>query len=1054
MFMKLYLLILCLSLVVFATTAQSQKSKPSAKSSTAKTSIAKKPTATARSTPKKDTPKLDDKAEFEKAIALEDAMAKVEALQKFVAAFPKSDLVQRANEALSRSALEVADENLAVGEAVTAIDMYRLGIASAPSPPPAGFFNDTVLKAPSMLFWRGNRTEAFEIAKSLEAKGGADAEVLAALAVFHASIESGDDAIRLAEAAVKADPAKSKAHAALGLALRVNFKLDESAAAYAKALEIEPTSIPIKRSLADLRRATGKADESVTLYREILAADEKDQSSRNGLVLSLFDAGKTEEAEKELARALEASPNNIMLIAGVAYWYAANKKGDRAVELAQKAISIEPRYIWSHIALGRGLMLQNRPLEAEEALLKAKAYGNFPTLDYELASARLMAGFYRDAVEGLQNSFSIAGNDVSTKIGARVSRSSASFTEVLADERRASILEPFAADDADTAARLKQLMIISAQLSAAKLDEAVITKAADSFVSGDDALKYHRQLYAASLLLNKKIAVDKALEYAEAAVGNADPAITVPNANSFVMASELYDSRQIAFTRGELVKVPEVPRQMLAAILRGRIEDLIGWALLQKDKPAEAAIRFRRAVAILPEKSAWWRAGMWRLGSALQADGKEQEALDAYIKSYSIDKPDLTRYTTVETLYKKINGSTEGLEAKIGAIPLGQISPVPIAAAPKSLPTEPIPNVAVPEPTPTPTVKTAETPVTPAEDTSKNAIPQPSAEKNAADPSLPLLKIEASPTPIRVAETTANPAVPAENVPASPSPSPKISETPAPEPSQTPVIENAIPQPIPSPRPEKKVETLEIKKPEPQPSETNVEQKNEASPPSVSATPSPTPEVRIEPAFAKSEPSSTTEIKIEPTVSRSEPPPSASVKPDEKSVAQTTTNSKVVEPKVENPKSKSAAKPLFEPIIITIPRSDAPKATTESKSEKPMLEVSRPDANSRPRVIVSEPILASEPSPCQISISQERLSLLNNGGTSSVLVGVDRTGDLADMKYVVSDPQAISATLESDVSDIRGRALYVIRSVSEQTGTFRVTFYLPCGRRDLAVMVR
>jgi hypothetical protein len=55
---------------------------------------------------------------------------------------------------------------------------------------------------------------------------------------------------------------------------------------------------------------------------------------------------------------------------------------------------------------------------------------------------------------------------------------------------------------------------------------------------------------------------------------------------------------------------------------------------------------------------------------------------------------------------------------------------------------------------------------------------------------------------------------------------------------------------------------------------------------------------------------------------------------------------------------------------------------------------------------------------------------------------------------VVSDPQAISATLESDVSDIRGRALYVIRSVSEQTGTFRVTFYLPCGRRDLAVMVR
>ena len=336
MFMKLYLLILCLSLAVFATAAQTQKSKPSAKTSTAKTSIAKKPTATAGSTPKKQTPKLDDKSEFEKAIALEDATAKVEALQKFVTAFPRSEFTPRAQEALSKSALELADENLAVGEVVTAIDMYRLGITSAPSPPPAGFFNESVRKAPSTLFWRGNRAEAFEIAISLEAKGGTDAEVLAALAVFHASIESGDEAIRLAEAAVKADPAKSKVHAALGLALRVNFRLDESAAAYAKALEIEPTSIPIKRSLADLRRATGKADEAITLYRDVLAADEKDQPSRNGLVLSLFDAGKTEDGEKELAGALEASPNNVMLMAGVAYWYAANKKGDRAVDLAQR----------------------------------------------------------------------------------------------------------------------------------------------------------------------------------------------------------------------------------------------------------------------------------------------------------------------------------------------------------------------------------------------------------------------------------------------------------------------------------------------------------------------------------------------------------------------------------------------------------------------------------------------------------------------------------------------------------------------------------------------
>src|SRR5262249_47590550 len=118
---------------------------------------------------------------------------------------------------------------------------------------------------------------------------------------------------------------------------------------------------------------------------------------------------------------------------------------DKAVDLAQKAIAAEPRYVWSHIALARGLMLQNKPLEAEEVLLKAKAYGNFPTIDYELASARCMAGFFREAVEGLQKNFAVSDDSVATQIGGRVERKNASFSEVLADERRASILEPMAA---------------------------------------------------------------------------------------------------------------------------------------------------------------------------------------------------------------------------------------------------------------------------------------------------------------------------------------------------------------------------------------------------------------------------------------------------------------------------------------------------------------------------------------------------------------------------------------------------------------------------------
>ena len=73
---------------------------------------------------------------------------------------------------------------------------------------------------------------------------------------------------------------------------------------------------------------------------------------------------------------------------------------------------------------------------------------------------------------------------------------------------------------------------------------------------------------------------------------------------------------------------------------------------------------------------------MWRLGSALQAEGKEPEALDAYIKSYSIDKPSLAHYNTVEALYKKVNGSTEGLEAKVGRSPIADVPIQEVAKMP------------------------------------------------------------------------------------------------------------------------------------------------------------------------------------------------------------------------------------------------------------------------------------------------------------------------------------------------------------------------------------
>ena len=52
------------------------------------------------------------------------------------------------------------------------------------------------------------------------------------------------------------------------------------------------------------------------------------------------------------------------------------------------------------------------------------------------------------------------------------------------------------------------------------------------------------------------------------------------------------------------------------------------------------------------------------LGPRLEADGKEKEALDSYIQSYKTDKPDLAKFILVESLYRKLNGSTEGSRSR------------------------------------------------------------------------------------------------------------------------------------------------------------------------------------------------------------------------------------------------------------------------------------------------------------------------------------------------------------------------------------------------------
>ncbi|MGB7203605.1 MAG: hypothetical protein WBD16_15260 [Pyrinomonadaceae bacterium] len=806
------------------------KSKPSAAPSKPPTTAKQKSSVTPLKKP-------DEKAAWEKAVITDPRDARIAALQKFNETFPKST---RKKEALTLIALlrtDTGNEKLAASETDGAAAVFRAAATDAPKPIPEQLWTEALSKIAANLYFRGARDSAIEIEKTLESKADGNLKQLLDVANFYMMIENGGEARRVSLNAIALDPNSSVAYQTLGLANRIDFQLFGSASAYERALELDPTSLDAKRGLAEMKRALGKADESVALYREILTADANSLPAQTGLILALFDADKRADAEAELARSLEANPGNVILLAGAAYWYAAHNEGVKAVELARKAIDSDPRFIWSHIALARGLLMQNRAADAEKTLLAARRYGNFPTVEYELASARLAAGYYREAAEGLRSVFKITDGKVSTNLGGRVARDALNLKELVGDERRASIFAPTAADDSENAARLAGLLELRQQLDSAEINDQNLAAAVDQFVKGGDRMKVYRQIFAASQLLEKKTALLKVLELTKAATLGVDDGLAGPNSTIAVMANELYESRAIAATKGEYIVVPDLPRHTLSAVLRGRVEEIAGWAQYNLGSADEAIIRLRRAIGVLPADSTWWRSSTWRLGAAYALAGKHTEALDMYIKSYkSAERPDVIRYGVIESQYRKVNGSTEGLADKIGPNLVPKVAPETIALKTEAPPI-PTPEVK-PDPTPEIKIEPAPTPDIPKPIPSIVPVATPSPEE-----------IRPVPTPLTEVSPTPEAAKPTPSAELSPIPSPETTPEPqnSPTPQPTPDVKTEVktrelfpPVIITIPVPSADKPTASETKPEPSPTPASAVEPTPA--PTPVPTPTPTPE--------------------------------------------------------------------------------------------------------------------------------------------------------------------------------------------------------------------
>jgi hypothetical protein len=271
-----------------------------------------------------------------------------------------------------------------------------------------------------------------------------------------------------------------------------------------------------------------------------------------------------------------------------------------------------------------------------------------------------------------------------------------------------------------------------------------------------------------------------------------------------------------------------------------------------------------------------------------------------------------------------------------------------------------------------------------------------------------------------------------------------------------------------------------------------IEATPEASPsPKIEITPAPTPQGEAKPEVKNEEP---TPVKAEPsptpiveTTSETKPTPVAtpettpqvSPSPEIKSeIPETKTIESREKLKNPEPSVSPTPKPLFEPIIIIVPKPETKIESTDLKpADTAIQEEQNPENKSSEKSETPKPLSPiassgevrprlspvnstaenskSENDSCQLSISQDSVSILSQGGSLGVLLGFQGDGgDVSKITATSDSPGDLEILLEPDIGKQSKRAFFIIKSISDKKGTYTVTFDSPCGKKEVLVKVR
>jgi tetratricopeptide (TPR) repeat protein len=162
---------------------------------------------------------------------------------------------------------------------------------------------------------------------------------------------------------------------------------------YVQGLRVNPQSFMAHLHIGNNQRRAKDFAGALDSYRRMLAVRPSYYTTHTLIAQSLFDLGRTAEAEEEFRRTLAVDSKNVEALCGLARALQADGKTDEAVAELRRAVECDSKAQLPLLLLGE--MLTDRPADAERAFAAALE------LDDRSAEAHLRYGLFLSAREEL-----------------------------------------------------------------------------------------------------------------------------------------------------------------------------------------------------------------------------------------------------------------------------------------------------------------------------------------------------------------------------------------------------------------------------------------------------------------------------------------------------------------------------------------------------------------------------------------------------------------------------------------------------------------------------